>query len=151
MITDISGNPFRNFSVTGKISEKVAWDGRDDNGNFLQVGNVYSYILTLSDRAGNKRNIIGKPFSIDAVLHQERDAGHGLLAHALLGGDVDRDDAAVRGGAHAPPSAAPPSGAAVAAPPACSSRRHVPLRPPLFSSNRTPLTSMPRSIALHMS
>ena len=72
----------------------------------------------------------------DAVVGAEADLGTGLLAHALRGGHVDRD--------HGSPAARRRHETS-------PSRRQWPLAPPRFSSSRTPVTSMPRSTALHMS
>ena len=93
----------------------------------------------------------GVRVALDPVVDDERDGLDGLLAHALGLRDVDRDDGAVDVVmAHCSPPDDPATPASLSVSPA-PSRRQCPLRPPLFSSSRTPVTSMPRSTALHMS
>lgn len=71
VITDPSGRPFKKYSGNGLIPLSLEWDGRDDKSRMLNVGNTYSYVLHYIYK-GNKKDIIGQPFSINALLHQER-------------------------------------------------------------------------------
>jgi len=72
IITDMHGAPFRVFSGKNTLPPSLAWDGRDETGRFMKVGKVYSYIFKASKDPGRIHSSIGKPFSIDAAVHQEK-------------------------------------------------------------------------------
>ncbi len=73
VITDSRGYKFRQFTGKGTIPETIAFSGRNDDNNFMRVGNVYGYIATYTEENGPKRTVIGKPFSYNAALHQEKE------------------------------------------------------------------------------
>jgi hypothetical protein len=81
IITDTRGNPCRSFSGSGSLPENLVWDGRDANGKFLEAGNTYSYVLVVTDKAGNRRTTIGKSFVVAATEHQENE---GLMTDISL-------------------------------------------------------------------
>ncbi|MCX5781837.1 MAG: hypothetical protein NT145_03920 [Elusimicrobia bacterium] len=73
VVTDSRGYKFRMYSGKDTIPPIIKFSGRNEDGNFMRVGNVYGYILTYLDEADNKKTVIGKPFSVEAALHQEKE------------------------------------------------------------------------------
>lgn len=94
VITDSRGYKFRMYSGKDSVPDTISFSGRNEDGAFMRVGNVYGYILTYLDEAGNKKTVIGKPFSIDAALHQEKEGLIiGIASKALF--DQREDPAAL--------------------------------------------------------
>jgi len=52
------------FEGTGNPSDEIGWDGRSPDGEPMPPGLTYSYVLEAYDRAGNKRNFVGKGFEL---------------------------------------------------------------------------------------
>jgi len=52
------------FEGKGKPPEELGWDGRSVEGDPMPPGLTYSYVLEAYDRAGNKRNFVGKGFEL---------------------------------------------------------------------------------------
>ena len=73
VITDSRGYKFRMFSGKNSIPAEIKFTGRNEDGSFMRVGNIYGYILTYLDEAGAKKTVIGQPFSVDGALHQEKE------------------------------------------------------------------------------
>ena len=73
IITDSRGYKFKKFNGKKYIPGIMQFSGRNEEGNFMRVGNVYSYVLTYIDESGAKQTVIGQPFSIDGALHQEKE------------------------------------------------------------------------------
>lgn len=67
VLTDFRGAPFRRFRGSGTPPDGIAWDGRGDNGDVLQVGYPYSYVFTLFDKGTNRYNYAGVSFRIPAL------------------------------------------------------------------------------------
>ncbi len=72
-VTDFRGDVFKTFRGKGKPPRKIAWDGRGDNGEMLQVGYPYSYVFTIIDEGTNTYNYAGVSFRIPAVDYMESD------------------------------------------------------------------------------
>ena len=73
VVTDSRGYKFRMFTGKNNIPAFLKFSGRNEEGTFMRVGNVYGYILTYIDDAGTKKTVIGQPFSVDGALHQEKE------------------------------------------------------------------------------
>ncbi len=52
------------FEGKGNPPEEIGWDGRTPSGKPASPGLTYSYVLEAYDRAGNKRNFVGKGFEL---------------------------------------------------------------------------------------
>ncbi len=52
------------FEGKGNPPDEIGWDGRSPDGNPTPPGLTYSYVLEAYDRAGNKRNFVGKGFEL---------------------------------------------------------------------------------------
>jgi hypothetical protein len=66
MVVDAAGHTVRTFSGNGNPPSSIAWDGRSEQGAAVSPGLTYSYVFEAVDRAGNKRNFVGKGFSVSA-------------------------------------------------------------------------------------
>ncbi|MFC1501339.1 hypothetical protein ACFL58_02695 [Elusimicrobiota bacterium] len=73
IVTDNSSNVFRTYTGEGSVPGSIGLTGRDEEGNFMKPGNIYSYILKIDVGGKGKKTIIGKPFSVNAAIHQEDD------------------------------------------------------------------------------
>jgi hypothetical protein len=52
------------FEGKGNPPDEIGWDGRSPDGEPMPPGLTYSYVLEAYDRAGNKRNFVGKGFEL---------------------------------------------------------------------------------------
>ena len=71
-VTDFRGAPFRHFEDKGQPPGQVAWDGRGDLNEMLQVGYPYSYVFSVTDKGTNTYNYAGISFRIPAVDFREK-------------------------------------------------------------------------------
>lgn len=71
VVADDAGQTFREYSGQGLPPEAISFDGRDKNGKILEVGYSYSTVLRYYDAAGNLHTLIGNPFIIPGLAHQE--------------------------------------------------------------------------------
>lgn len=72
VIVDMEGKPVRRLAGKGSIMDDIAWDGRDEKGRFLRVGEIYSYFLVTSGTDGVQKTGITRPFSVAAAVHREK-------------------------------------------------------------------------------
>ena len=72
------------FEGKGNPPDEIGWDGRSPDGKPAPPGLTYSYVLEAYDRAGNKRNFVGKGFELPPY-RLESEAG---LILVCSGGDV---------------------------------------------------------------
>lgn len=72
------------FEGKGNPPDEIGWDGRSPDGKPMPPGLTYSYVLEAYDRAGNKRNFVGKGFELPPY-RLETEEGLVLICS---GGDV---------------------------------------------------------------
>jgi hypothetical protein len=65
-IADSRGRSVASYSGRGTPPKDLSWDGRASDGTPVMPGLTYSYVFEAFDRAGNKRNIVGKGFTVSA-------------------------------------------------------------------------------------
>ena len=63
-IVDSRGKAVTHFEGKGNPPDEIGWDGRSPDGDPMPPGLTYSYVLEAYDRAGNKRNFVGKGFEL---------------------------------------------------------------------------------------
>lgn len=73
IVTDSKGKIFKKFEGKGIPPLSIEWSGRNQENKIVKVGNAYSYLVNFTNEAGNPRTLIGAPFTIHALLHQEQD------------------------------------------------------------------------------
>jgi hypothetical protein len=64
VIADSHGEPVRTFNGSGDPPRSIDWDGRATDGKPVTPGLTYSYVFEAFDRAGNKRNVVGRGFTV---------------------------------------------------------------------------------------
>ncbi|MCB4791441.1 MAG: hypothetical protein LHV68_06090 [Elusimicrobia bacterium] len=72
IVTDDLGQTFREYSGRGLPPETITFDGRDKDGNIIEVGYSYSTILKYYDTKGALHTRVGTPFIITGLAHQEQ-------------------------------------------------------------------------------
>lgn len=72
------------FEGKGNPPDEIGWDGLSPEGKPTPPGLTYSYVLEAYDRAGNKRNFVGKGFELPPY----RLETEGGLVLVCSGGDV---------------------------------------------------------------
>lgn len=65
-IADSRSGEVRVFEGKGNPPDRIGWDGRSRDGAPMPPGYTYSYVVEAWDRAGNKRNFVGKGFALPA-------------------------------------------------------------------------------------
>jgi len=70
-ITDYRGAPFKTFTGGGTPPASLAWDGRGDRGDMLQVGYPYSYVFGITDKGTNSYNYAGVSFRLPALDYRQ--------------------------------------------------------------------------------
>ncbi|MFH1824193.1 MAG: hypothetical protein ABH873_03090 [Candidatus Firestonebacteria bacterium] len=71
IVTDSKGKVFKKFEGKGVPPSSIEWSGRNQEDKVVKVGNAYSYLVNFTDEAGNPRTLIGAPFVIHSLIHQE--------------------------------------------------------------------------------
>lgn len=66
VIANAKGQPVQTFRGKGEPPKEITWDGRSQSGAPVTPGLTYSYVLEAYDRAGNKRNFVGRGFTVSA-------------------------------------------------------------------------------------
>jgi hypothetical protein len=61
------------FEGKGNPPDEIGWDGRTPDGKPAPPGLTYSYVLEAYDRAGNKRNFVGKGFKLPPYRLETKD------------------------------------------------------------------------------
>jgi len=72
VITDDKGRAFKKFNGTYVLPNNLPWNGRSDKDKMIDTDTTYTYIFSYVDVVGTPHTIVGNPFSIDALVHQEK-------------------------------------------------------------------------------
>ncbi|MDI6782368.1 MAG: hypothetical protein QME49_09750 [bacterium] len=84
VITDSRGCDFKKFKGSGDQSIVVVWEGYNDKNEILNVGDMYTYVFNYTDMAGNPHTFVGRPFSVDGLVHQEKNGLFISIANKAL-------------------------------------------------------------------
>lgn len=90
-IADPLKGEVRAFEGKGDPPDRIGWNGLSQSGTPMQPGYTYSYVVEAWDRAGNRRNFVGKGFGLPAY-RIETDEG----IHFMFGGDEIRETVSSR-------------------------------------------------------
>lgn len=71
VIADSSGKAFKKYDGEGLPPKDLEFDGRSADGKWLQVGQVYSGVLTYKNSAGRSYTVVHRPFTLAGLAHQE--------------------------------------------------------------------------------
>ncbi len=85
-IADSRSGEVRAFEGRGKPPKKIGWDGLSQAGTPMPPGYTYSYMVEAWDRAGNKRNFVGKGFGLPAYRVETNEGVVFLFPGGDLGG-----------------------------------------------------------------
>ncbi|MFH1563209.1 MAG: hypothetical protein ABIF11_07330 [Nitrospirota bacterium] len=84
VITDSRGCDFKKFKGSGDQSIVVVWEGYNDKNEILNVGDMYTYVFNYTDMAGNPHTVVGRPFSVNGLVHQEKNGLFISIANKAL-------------------------------------------------------------------
>lgn len=99
LVVDSAGKPFRKYSGSGLPPEKLEFDGKSDEGNWVRVGLAYTAVLTYQDPQGHSHTALGRTFAL-AGLSRQQPNGNILIALAakqLFDADKGPDKLSERG------------------------------------------------------
>jgi hypothetical protein len=65
-VADSRGQTVAQFGGKGEAPREIVWDGRSLTGAPVTPGITYSYVFEAVDKAGNKRNFVGRGFKVSA-------------------------------------------------------------------------------------
>jgi hypothetical protein len=97
-VANSRGESVASFEGRGEVPAEIAWDGRSKSGAPVMPGLTYSYVFEAVDRAGNKRNFVGRGFQVNAY---RIDAADGPV---LVFTGAELDPAGARPGADPAPA-----------------------------------------------
>ncbi len=97
-IADSRSGEVRSFEGKGNPPKVIGWDGLSQDGSPMPPGYTYSYVVEAWDRAGNKRNFVGKGFGLPPYRVGSGDD----VVFLFTGEDIDHGSASRRSGVRAP-------------------------------------------------
>ncbi|MFH1097083.1 MAG: hypothetical protein V1749_06250 [Candidatus Desantisbacteria bacterium] len=95
IITDSKGCDFKKFNGSGNKAIVVVWEGYNDKNEILNVGDMYTYVFNYTDMTGNPHMVVGRPFSINGLVHQEKNGLFISIANKTLFAE-ERDTIKIR-------------------------------------------------------
>jgi len=95
IITDSKGRDFKKFKGSGNQAIVVVWDGYNDKNEIINVGDMYTYVFNYTDMTGNPHMVVGRPFSINGLVHQEKNGLFISIANKALFAE-ERDTIKIR-------------------------------------------------------
>jgi len=87
IVVDSRGQTVRTFEGHGRPPEEITWDGRTASGSTAVPGLTYSYAVEAYDRAGNRRNVVGRGFGVNAFVFDTPQGPILTFSGRLLGAD----------------------------------------------------------------
>jgi hypothetical protein len=84
VITDSNGDIVRRFVARGLPPSSISWDGRTDEGQMCNMGEVYNYVFTAFDAVGNPTRIAGRPYKFNGIVYDEKGTMIVALASDVL-------------------------------------------------------------------
>ena len=87
-IADSRSGEVRSFEGKGKPPKRIGWNGLSRAGTPMPPGYTYSYIVEAWDRAGNKRNFVGRGFRLPAYRVETQEGLVFLFPGSDLGGRI---------------------------------------------------------------
>jgi hypothetical protein len=81
------------FEGKGKPPKELGWDGRSHEGEPMPPGLTYSYVMEAYDRAGNKRNFVGKGFELPPYQIESKEGFVFVFSEGELGSKSPRRSA----------------------------------------------------------
>lgn len=72
VITDANGDVLRRYAQRGIPPPALYWDGRTDDGEMCNMGEVYNYVFTAFDAIGNPTRITGRAYKFNGIVYKEK-------------------------------------------------------------------------------
>ena len=69
-VSDQGGDIVTVISGKGVPPKEIQWDGKNDKGQYIRVGTIYSYQFVTIDENGNAQTFPGEPFQVDALKYK---------------------------------------------------------------------------------
>jgi hypothetical protein len=74
VITDSNGEIVRRIADRGLPPTTISWDGRTDNKEMCNMGEVYNYVFTAFDAVGNPTRIGGRSYKFNGVVYDDQES-----------------------------------------------------------------------------
>jgi len=72
VMTDAKGEVVRRYAQRGMPPPALYWDGRTDNGEMCNMGEIYNYVFTAFDAIGNPTRISGRAYKFNGIVYEEK-------------------------------------------------------------------------------
>lgn len=72
VLTDSRGEVVRRYAERGLPPTSISWDGRRDNGEMCNMGEVYNYVFNAFDAVGNPTRISGRSYKFNGIVYTEK-------------------------------------------------------------------------------
>lgn len=83
-ISNSLGETVRRVSRRGQPPAMITWDGRNEAGELIPIGDIYTFTFNAYDAQGNQTRVPGDPQRISAVVTRQNDEWIVALAADLL-------------------------------------------------------------------
>ncbi len=71
-VSDQSGERVKVIEGKGVPPREINWDGRNERGEYISVGTLYSYQFLTFDEHENVHTFPGDPFQLDALMYKQK-------------------------------------------------------------------------------
>ena len=72
LITDTNGSVIRKYAERGLPPPSISWDGRTNEGEMCNMGEVCNYVFTAFDAVGNPTRISGRSYKFSGIVYDEQ-------------------------------------------------------------------------------
>ena len=79
IVSNSNGETVRRIRQKGNPPNIISWDGRDDNGQVVNVGETYDFTFYAYDAIGNQTRIPGRPQRVFGMLY--KDGSEWIVGH----------------------------------------------------------------------
>jgi hypothetical protein len=84
VITDANGDVMRRFAERGLPPPSISWNGRTDDGQMCNMGDVYNYVFSAFDAVGNPTRIGGRSYRFNGIVYDEKETKIIAIASSVL-------------------------------------------------------------------
>lgn len=71
VVTDANGKSVRRYAERGLPPPSISWDGRTDDGEMCNMGEVYNYVFSAFDAVGNPTRITGRSYTFNGIVYED--------------------------------------------------------------------------------
>jgi hypothetical protein len=84
VITNTNGETVRRLAERGLPPASISWNGRTDNDEMCNMGEIYNYVFTAFDAVGNPTRIAGRSYKFNGVVYDEQNTKVIAVASSAL-------------------------------------------------------------------